>query len=132
MFASATVMISMGAVSIRCMRKATYVYIDICTYTYIHTYIHTYTVEVAFYSVNQMIIIDILGASDVGGSITIHLFGAYFGLALAATLRCIYVCVCMYIHIYIYIHIYLCIHIYIYIYVYISVCVKSRCTYVYV
>ena len=33
------------------------------------------------YAVNQHLVVDKLEALDVGGSITIHAFGAYYGLA---------------------------------------------------
>jgi ammonium transporter Rh len=37
-----------------------------------------------FYSINKaMIVFGALGAEDVGGTITIHLFGAYFGMAVS-------------------------------------------------
>jgi len=39
--------------------------------------------EVLFYNLNYYIIILELGVGDAGGSIYIHLFGAYFGLAVA-------------------------------------------------
>jgi len=38
------------------------------------------TLEVIFYSLNQVVITQILGAVDIGGSMSIHMFGAYFGL----------------------------------------------------
>ncbi len=54
-----------------------------------HSHTHTHTVEVAFYAVNCMLVIDIFKASDVGGSMTIHMFGAYFSMAMAAVMRCV-------------------------------------------
>ena len=36
--------------------------------------------EVIFYTLNQVVITSILGAVDIGGSMSIHMFGAYFGL----------------------------------------------------
>lgn len=37
--------------------------------------------EIAVYTLNIAIVTQALGASDTGGSMTIHTFGAYFGLA---------------------------------------------------
>lgn len=37
--------------------------------------------QVPLYAVNQHIVFELLEALDVGGSITIHVFGAYYGLA---------------------------------------------------
>jgi len=43
--------------------------------------------EAVFYALNKVIIVfGILGAEDVGGTITIHMFGAFFGLAAAKAL----------------------------------------------
>ena len=39
--------------------------------------------EVLFYAVNEWIAVKYLKISDVGGSMIIHAFGAYFGLAVA-------------------------------------------------
>jgi ammonium transporter Rh len=39
--------------------------------------------EMIFYSLNRTIILGVLKAVDVGGSMTIHMFGAYFGLTCA-------------------------------------------------
>lgn len=36
--------------------------------------------EVTLFAVNEFILLSILGAKDAGGSMTIHTFGAYFGL----------------------------------------------------
>ena len=44
------------------------------------------TLEIVFYAVNEMIAIKFLQYSDAGGSIIIHTFGAYFGLALSRVL----------------------------------------------
>lgn len=38
-------------------------------------------VQVPVYSVNQHLVFDRLRALDIGGSMTIHAFGAYYGLA---------------------------------------------------
>ena len=43
--------------------------------------------EVCFFAVNETIIVEFLHISDVGGSIVVHLFGAYFGLAIAVVLQ---------------------------------------------
>lgn len=43
--------------------------------------------EVALFAVNEFIQLDILKITDVGGSITVHAFGAYFGLAVSVMLR---------------------------------------------
>lgn len=43
--------------------------------------------EVALFAVNEFIQLDILSIADVGGSITVHAFGAYFGLAVSVMLR---------------------------------------------
>lgn len=37
--------------------------------------------EMIFYGLNRAVILGILKAVDLGGSMTIHMFGAYFGLA---------------------------------------------------
>ncbi|KAJ7325357.1 hypothetical protein OS493_029906 [Desmophyllum pertusum] len=42
--------------------------------------------EIVFYSINEMIAIEFLKYADAGGSIIIHTFGAYFGLALSRVL----------------------------------------------
>lgn len=39
--------------------------------------------EVIFYNINAFILINYLSVSDIGGSMVIHAFGAYFGLAVA-------------------------------------------------
>jgi ammonium transporter Rh len=39
------------------------------------------TIETIFYCLNVIICIDHLKAADLGGTIVIHMFGAYFGLA---------------------------------------------------
>lgn len=43
--------------------------------------------ECVFFAINESIIIEFLHISDVGGSIVVHLFGAYFGLTIAAVLQ---------------------------------------------
>lgn len=42
--------------------------------------------EVIFYSINEVLCFKYLKISDMGGSIVIHAFGAYFGLAVAFAL----------------------------------------------
>jgi ammonium transporter Rh len=39
------------------------------------------TLESIFYCLNAVICLNSLKIADIGGSITIHMFGAYFGLA---------------------------------------------------
>lgn len=39
------------------------------------------TIEVCFYSLNFAILYYIFGTIDIGGGMTIHTFGAYFGVA---------------------------------------------------
>ena len=39
------------------------------------------TLEVIFYSINEMILVERFHVADIGGSMIIHTFGAYFGLA---------------------------------------------------
>ena len=42
--------------------------------------------QVPLYAINQHLVVDKLHALDVGGSITIHAFGAYYGLAASLVL----------------------------------------------
>lgn len=42
--------------------------------------------ETALYSLNAHIVFYVIGASDIGGSLVIHAFGAFFGLGVAATM----------------------------------------------
>lgn len=44
-------------------------------------------IECIFFAINEAIILEFLHISDVGGSIVVHLFGAYFGLAVATVLQ---------------------------------------------
>jgi len=44
-------------------------------------------VETVFYGVNEMLLVHYLKVTDIGGSMIIHMFGAYFGLAVAFALR---------------------------------------------
>jgi len=39
------------------------------------------TIEAFLYALNEAIIIDIWHVMDIGGSIVIHIFGAFFGLS---------------------------------------------------
>ncbi|XP_053331501.1 ammonium transporter Rh type B [Spea bombifrons] len=42
--------------------------------------------EVTLFGINEYIILNIVGAKDAGGSMTIHTFGAYFGLTVSRVL----------------------------------------------
>uniref|UniRef100_A0A8C5BVE3 Rh family B glycoprotein n=1 Tax=Gadus morhua TaxID=8049 RepID=A0A8C5BVE3_GADMO len=42
--------------------------------------------EVTLFSINEYILLSLLGARDAGGSMTIHTFGAYFGLVVTRVL----------------------------------------------
>lgn len=44
-------------------------------------------IETAIFALNEYIQLDLLKVTDVGGSITVHAFGAYFGLAMSCILR---------------------------------------------
>ena len=70
-FAAATVLITYGAVLGKVSRLQLLV-IGI--------------LEVVFYAINELVAIEFLKFSDAGGSILIHTFGAYFGLALSRVL----------------------------------------------
>jgi ammonium transporter Rh len=41
------------------------------------------TFEVFFYCLNEAILMDIFLVADIGGSMVIHTFGAFFGLSVA-------------------------------------------------
>ncbi|NWI21946.1 RHBG protein, partial [Crypturellus soui] len=43
--------------------------------------------EVPVFSANEYVLLHVLGVSDNGGSLTVHTFGAYFGLTLSRSLR---------------------------------------------
>jgi succinate-acetate transporter protein len=38
------------------------------------------TLEVIFYTLNYVVVTGVLGAVDIGGSMTIHMFAGYFGV----------------------------------------------------
>ncbi|XP_003795302.1 ammonium transporter Rh type B [Otolemur garnettii] len=42
--------------------------------------------EVVLFGINEFVLLRVLGVKDAGGSMTIHTFGAYFGLALSRVL----------------------------------------------
>nr|AQM52660.1 rhesus family B glycoprotein [Protopterus annectens] len=42
--------------------------------------------ETTLFAINEYIVVSVLGAKDAGGSMTIHTFGAYFGLTVARVL----------------------------------------------
>eukprot|EP00795_Rhopilema_esculentum_P004945 gene4945-21287_t len=44
-------------------------------------------IETVIYAVNEMVLMHYLKVTDVGGSMVIHMFGAYFGLAVAFALK---------------------------------------------
>ncbi|CAH1245695.1 RHAG [Branchiostoma lanceolatum] len=70
-FAAATVLISMGAV----LGKVSHIQLIIMAF-----------VEIIFFSINEWVGLTFFKAVDVGGSMFVHTFGAYFGLALARVL----------------------------------------------
>ena len=70
-FAAATVLITYGAVLGKVSRLQLLV---------------IGTLEVVFYAINEIIAVKFLKYADAGGSIIIHAFGAYFGLALSRVL----------------------------------------------
>lgn len=44
-------------------------------------------IEIAIFAANEYLQVELMRATDVGGSITVHAFGAYFGLAVSFMLR---------------------------------------------
>ncbi|PWA27719.1 ammonium transporter Rh type A [Gambusia affinis] len=70
-FSTATVLISFGAV----LGKTSPVQLLIMT-----------ILEITIFSINEHLVANILHANDVGASMIIHAFGAYFGLAVARVL----------------------------------------------
>lgn len=71
-FAAATVLITYGAVLGKVSRLQLLV---------------IGVLEVVFYAINELIAVEFLKYADAGGSIIIHTFGAYFGLALSRVLH---------------------------------------------
>ncbi|XP_066913265.1 ammonium transporter Rh type A-like [Clytia hemisphaerica] len=71
-FTAAAVLITMGAV----LGKASRLQLFILA-----------VVECIFFAISEAVILEFLHISDVGGSIVVHLFGAYFGLAVSAVLQ---------------------------------------------
>jgi ammonium transporter Rh len=71
-FASATVLISFGAV-LGVTTPLQLIVMAIC--------------EIAIFATNEWVGLDILKASDVGASMFVHVFGAYFGLMVSFVLR---------------------------------------------
>ncbi|XP_029436656.1 ammonium transporter Rh type B [Rhinatrema bivittatum] len=70
-FCTGAVLISFGAV----LGKASPVQLLVMT-----------LIEVTLFGINEFIILNIVGAKDAGGSMTIHTFGAYFGLMVSRVL----------------------------------------------
>ncbi|KAJ8391509.1 hypothetical protein AAFF_G00088310 [Aldrovandia affinis] len=70
-FSTATVLISFGAV----LGKTSPVQLLIMT-----------VLEITIFSINEHLVAEIFGANDVGASMIIHAYGAYFGLAVARVL----------------------------------------------
>ncbi|KAI7800029.1 Rhesus blood group-associated glycoprotein, partial [Triplophysa rosa] len=70
-FSTATVLISFGAI----LGKTSPVQLLIMT-----------LLEITIFCINEHLVVEVIGASDVGASMTIHAFGAYFGLAVARVL----------------------------------------------
>eukprot|EP00591_Stephanopyxis_turris_P005547 CAMPEP_0195529264 /NCGR_PEP_ID=MMETSP0794_2-20130614/31737_1 /TAXON_ID=515487 /ORGANISM="Stephanopyxis turris, Strain CCMP 815" /LENGTH=540 /DNA_ID=CAMNT_0040660545 /DNA_START=51 /DNA_END=1673 /DNA_ORIENTATION=- len=71
LFAAAAVLISFGA----CLGKTTPTQLVVMT-----------LFEIFFFSVNEMIAVFHFKAVDMGGSMVVHTFGAYFGLAVSRTI----------------------------------------------
>uniref|UniRef100_A0A667XPH0 Ammonium transporter Rh type A n=1 Tax=Myripristis murdjan TaxID=586833 RepID=A0A667XPH0_9TELE len=70
-FSTATVLISFGAV----LGKTSPVQLLIMT-----------IMEITIFSINEHLVANVLGANDIGASMIIHAYGAYFGLAVARML----------------------------------------------
>lgn len=71
-FASACVLITFGAILGKVNKPSQLVVIALC--------------EIVFFSANEMIGVELLGISDIGGSMVVHIYGAYFGLAVSYVL----------------------------------------------
>ena len=71
-FAAAVILISFGAIFGKVNRLQILV---ICI------------IEVVMYSVNEFILIEEIQVADVGGSMIVHIFACYFGLALSYVIR---------------------------------------------
>jgi len=65
-FCAAAFLISMGAI----LGKATFPQLFLLA-----------TFESIFFSLNAVVLFEVLHVVDIGGAMTIHMFGAYFGLA---------------------------------------------------
>lgn len=65
-FCAAAALITMGAL----LGKTTYAQLFVLV-----------TFESIVYALNAVIVLKLLGCHDVGGALTIHMFGAYYGLA---------------------------------------------------
>mmetsp|Transcript_6390 Transcript_6390/g.9305 ORF Transcript_6390/g.9305 Transcript_6390/m.9305 type:complete len:455 (-) Transcript_6390:64-1428(-) len=68
-FAAACVLITFGAILGKVNKPSQLVVIAIC--------------EIIFFSANEMIGVELLGITDIGGSMVVHIYGAYFGLAVS-------------------------------------------------
>jgi ammonium transporter Rh len=71
-FASACVLITFGAILGKVNKPSQLVVIAL--------------LEIVFFSANEMIGVELLGISDIGGSMVVHIYGAYFGLAVSKVL----------------------------------------------
>ena len=71
-FTAAAILITMGAVLGKASRLQLFVLA---------------VIECIFFAISESVIMEFLHISDVGGSIVVHLFGAYFGLAVSAVLQ---------------------------------------------
>ena len=44
-------------------------------------------IEPIFFAINETVLVEYLHITDIGGTITVHLFAAYFGLGVASVLQ---------------------------------------------